>query len=165
MRSQGSAEELERRRRLAVQRVLEGKKQKDVAAFLGVAERTVSRWMTAYRAGGDDAIRLKPIPGRPPKLSKRQEASVLSWLAKSPKAFGYQTDLWTTRRLAEVIEKRFAVRFNANYLAEWLTSRGYSPQKPETTAVERDNPAIARWIAEDWPRLQKKRRTSGPTSS
>ncbi len=115
MRSQGSAAELERRRRLAVQRVLEGMKQTDVAAFLGVTPRTVSRWMSAYRAGGDDAIKIKPIPGRPPKLSKRQEQTVCGWLAKSPKAFGYQTDLWTTKRLAEVIEKRFGIRFNSNY--------------------------------------------------
>jgi transposase len=165
MRSQGTAQELEQRRRLAVQRVNEGWKQKDVAAFLGVTERTVSRWMAAYREGGDQAVAAKPTPGRPPKLTKRQERSVLSWLTKSPQAFGYKTDLWTTRRLAEVIAKRFGVRFNANYLAAWLTARGYSPQKPETPAVERDNPAIARWVAEDWPRIQKKRATSGPTSS
>jgi transposase len=57
-------------------------------------------------------------------------ADVLSWLSKSPKAFGYKTDLWTTRRLAEVIENRYGVRFNSNYLAAWLTDRGLSPQKP-----------------------------------
>jgi transposase len=165
MRSQGTAAELEQRRRLAVQRVSEGWKQKDVAAFLGVTERTVSRWMVAYREGGEAAIAARPTPGRPPKLSKRRERSVLSWLAKSPQAFGYETDLWTTRRLAEVIEKRFGVRFNANYLAAWLADRGHSPQKPETPAVERDNPAIARWVAEDWPRILKKRATRGRTSS
>src|SRR5947209_7492434 len=120
MRSQGTAQELEQRRRLAVQRVNEGWRQVDVAAFLGVTERAVTRWMAAYRQGGDAAIAAKPTPGRPPKLSKRQERSVLTWLASSPEAFGYQTDLWTTRRLAEVIEKRFGVRFNSNYLAAWL---------------------------------------------
>jgi transposase len=165
MRSQGTAQELEQRRRLAVQRVNEGWKQKDVAAFLGVTERTITRWMAAYREGGDAAIAAKPTPGRPPKLSQRQERSVLAWLAKSPEAFGYKTTLWTTRRLAEVIEKRFAVRFNSNYLAAWLTDRGYSPQKPETPAVERDNPAIARWVAEDWPRILKKHATKRRTSS
>lgn len=165
MRSQGSAHELERRRRLAVRRVLDGWKQKDVAAFLGVTERAVSRWMTAYRAGGDDALRAKPTPGRPRKLSRRQEQAALAWLAKSPQAFGYKTELWTTRRLAEVIEKRFGVRFNSNYLAEWLTRRDHSPQKPERQSVERDDPAIARWAAEDWPRALKKHARTEPTSS
>jgi transposase len=165
MRSKGSASELAARRRLAVQRVNEGWKQKDVAEFLGISVKAVGNWMAAYRIAGDDGLAGKPHPGAKPKLSKRQERSVLSWLSKSPEAFGYKTDIWTTRRLAEVIEKRFGVRFNSNYLAAWLTDRGYSPQKPETPALERNNPAIARWIAEEWPRLKKKPGTTGHTSS
>jgi transposase len=165
MENTGLASESEARRRLAVTRVNEGWKQKDVAAFLGVSIRAVGKWMAAYRASGDGGLKGKPHPGAKPKLSARRERSVLSWLAKSPKAFGYKTELWTTRRLAEAIEKRYGVRFNSNYLAEWLTRRGHTPQKPETKAVERDNPAIARWAAEDWPRIKKKRGTRGPTSS
>ena len=165
MRSQGTPQELEWRRRLAVRRVAEGRSQKEVAAFLGVTAGAVGRWVRAHRGGGDDALRAVPAPGRPPKLSPRRERSVLDWLAASPKAFGYRSDLWTTRRLAEVIERRFGVRFNSNYLAEWLRARGLSPQKPEVRAVERDEPAIARWLAEDWPRIKKRPGTSGPTSS
>lgn len=156
---------MEARRRLAVTRVNEGWKHKDVAAFLGVSLKAVGNWVAAYRAAGDDGLKSTPRTGPAPKLTRRREQSVLSWLARSPQAFGYKTDLWTTRRLAEVIDKRFGVRFNANYLAEWLSARGHSPQKPETPAVERDNPAIARRVAEDWPRVKKKRGTSGPTSS
>ena len=156
---------MEARRRLAVQRVNEGWLQKDVAAFLGVSLKAVGNWVAAYRERGDDGLKASPHPGPKPKLSKRQEQAVLSWLAGSPKAFGFKTELWTTRRLAEVIERRYKVRFNSNYLAEWLARRAYSPQKPETKAVERDNPAIARWVAEDWPRIKKSPGTSGPTSS
>lgn len=155
MRSQGSAEELEARRRLAVRRVAEGWKQKDVAAFLGVTERAVNGWVAAHRKLGDAGLEGRPHPGAKPKLSKRQEASVLSWLARSPQAFGFKTDLWTTRRLAEVIEKRYGVRFNPNYLAAWLTARGYAPQKPEVRAVERNNVAIGRWVTHEWPRIKK----------
>lgn len=165
MKTTGSASELEARRRLAVTRVNEGWKQKDVAAFLGVSLKAVGKWMAAYRASGDDGLKAKLRPGPKPKLSGKQERRVLWWLARSPRAFGYKTDLWTTRRLAEVIETRYGVRFNSNYLAEWLKRRGYSPQKPEVTAVERDNPAIARWVEEDWPRIKKSAGRSGPTSS
>lgn len=48
MRSQGTAKELEQRRCLAVQRVAKGWKPKDVAAFLGVIEQIVSRWVAPY---------------------------------------------------------------------------------------------------------------------
>jgi transposase len=164
MRSQGSAEELERRRRLAVQRVKEGYPQQEVAAFLGVHPRTVSRWVCAARAGGAQAIRARPTPGRPRKLTADQEKTVLSWLRKSPTAFGLPSELWTSRRLASLIEQRLGVRFNSNYLVEWLTQRGHSAQKPAKKARERNEPAIARWVAEDWPRIQKKREKKALTS-
>ena len=165
MKTTGSASDLEARRRLAVARVNEGWSQKDVAAFLGVSTRAVGKWMAAYRDGGEGGLKARPRPGAKPKLSKRREQAVLAWIAKSPRAFGYPDDLWTTRRLARVIEEKYQVRFNPNYLAEWLTRRGYTPQKPEVRAVERDEPAIARWAAEDWPRIQKKRATSTRTLS
>jgi transposase len=165
MRSQGTAQELEARRRLAVERVLAGYKQREVAAFLGVSEGTVNHWMQAYRrAGGMEGIQAKPTPGRPRKLTSRQEQTVLRWVAKPPTSLGFPTDLWTSRRVAALIERRWGVRFNANYLVEWLTARKHSPQKPDQPAKERDEAAIARWAEEEWPRLQKKpgrtRRTS-----
>jgi transposase len=165
MGTTGSASEQEARRRLAVARVNEGGSQKDVAAFLGVSTRAVGKWMAAYRASGEDGLKARPRPGAKPKLSKRQEQAVLAWMARSPKAFGYPDGLWTTRRLAQVIEKKYKVRFNSNYLAAWLTRQCYTPQEPEVRAVERDEPAIARGVAEDWPRIPKKRGTSGHTSS
>lgn len=118
MDTTGPASELEARRRLAVARVNEGWTQKDVAAFLGVSTRAVGKWVAAYREGGEEGLRARPRPGAKPKLSKRQEQAVLARMAKSPKAFGYPDDLWTTRRLAEVIDKKYGVRFNSNYLAE-----------------------------------------------
>ena len=165
MRSNGSPLELEARRRLAVQRVAEGWKQKDVATFLGVSPRSVGGWVAAHRRAGDEGLRAAPHPGRAPKLTPRREQAVLARLAKSPQAFGHKTDLWTTRRLAEVIARKYGVRFNANYLADWLTRRGYSPRKPEVRAAERDNPAIARWVAQDRPRVEKKLAKKARTSS
>lgn len=156
MRSQGSAPELERRRELAVARVSEGYAQAEVAAFLGVHPHTVSRWVCTAREHGSPALKSKPTPGRPRKLNARQEKTVLSWIAKAPTSFGFPTDLWTSRRLAALIEQRWDIHFNANYLVEWLRARKQSPQKPAQPARERDAAAIARWRDEDWPRLQKK---------
>ena len=164
MRSQGSAPELERRRELAVARVSEGHSQAQVAAILGVHHNTVSRWVCTARERGTDALKAKPTPGRPRKLTTRQEKRVLSWIAKPPTSFGFATDLWTSRRLAVLIEQRLGIRFNSNYLVEWLRARQHTPQKPDQPARERDEAAIARWKNEDWPRLQKKRETKRPTS-
>ena len=165
MRSPGTAKELEQRRRLAVARVEEGWTQVEVAAFLGVTSRTVNAWMKRFRQNGPAALAPKPTPGRPRKLTPPQEKAVLGWVAKSPTAFGYPDELWTSRRVAALIARRFGVCMNANYLVEWLSRRKHSAQKPAKRALERDEAAIERWVQEDWPRLQKKSARKRLTSS
>ncbi len=154
-----------RRRHLAVQRVAEGYAQREVAAFLGVHPGSVSRWVCAHRREGPGALQGHDASGRPPKLSARQEKAVLSWVGQSPTKFGYPDELWTSRRLAALIEKRLGVRFNSNYLVEWLSRRKQSAQKPAKRALERDEAAIERWVQEDWPPIEKKPKTKPPTSS
>jgi transposase len=153
---------MEARRRLAVQKVDDGWGQADVADFLGVHPVTVNKWVRAHRAGG---LAGKPHPGRRPFLTAEQERQVLGWLGEKPTAHGFRTDLWTARRVADLIRARFGVAYHPNYLRAWLARRGYSPQKPARRARERDPAAVERWRAEDWPRIQKKRRPTAPTSS
>jgi len=154
----------EARRRLAVQRVNDGWSQADVAAFLGVHPVTVNKWVRAYRATGDRGLASNRHPGRKPFLTPGQEAEVLGWLAGKPTDHGFRTDLWTARRVAHLIRERFGVEYNPGYLRAWLATRGYSPQKPARRARERDRAAVDRWRAEDWPRIQKKRPKTTPTS-
>lgn len=165
MRSKGSAAELEARRRLAVRRVSEGWKRTDVAAFLGVHPETVAEWVRAHRAGGDAALAAKPHPGRTPFLTPDQERRVLGWLAGKPTAHGFRTDLWTARRVAELIRRRFGVAFHPHYLREWLTKRNHTPQKPARRARQRSDEAIDRWLETDWPRIKKRPAGGRPTSS
>lgn len=156
---------MEARRRLAVRRVHEGWKRADVAAFLGVHPETVAEWVRAHAAGGDAALAAKPHPGRKPFLTPGQEKQVLGWLADKPTAHGFRTDLWTARRVAELIRKRFGVGFHPHYLREWLTKRNYTPQKPARRARQRNDAAIDRWLKADWPRIKKRPGGGTPTSS
>ena len=160
-----TAAEKESRRRLAVQRVTEGWTQQAVAEFLGVHPVTVNKWVRAYRDAGDDGLAATPHPGRTPFLTADQEAEVIGWLAQKPTALGFATDLWTAGRVAELIRKTFGVEYHPNYLREWLTKRDYTPQKPSRRAKERNPEAVRAWLKDDWPRIQKKRRRSTPTSS
>jgi transposase len=164
MRSKGTSVELEQRRRLAIRRIQEGWRSKDVAAFLGVTERTVCRWLTAFRAHGADGLKAKPNAGPAPYLTPAQERQVLGWLLQKPSAFGFASELWTSRRLAQLIDQRFGVRYNANYLCAWLAERGFTPQKPTVQARERDPEAIDHWRGAVWPALKKKRKRSRRTS-
>jgi transposase len=165
MRSKGTASELEAVRRRAVRMVLDGQTQTAVAVALGVHSVTVAKWMARHRTAGNTGLAAKPTPGRPRFLTPAQDQQVRQWLAQKPTAHGFPTDLWTARRVAELIHRRFGVSFHPHYLRAWLTQRGYSPQRPARRPRQRDEAAITYWVANDWPRIQKKRARPGPTSS
>ncbi len=156
---------MEARRRLAVQRVGDGWSQREVAAFLGVHPVTVARWLARFRARGDVGLAAKPTPGRPRFLTAAQEERVLGWLADPPTKHGFRTDLWTARRVADLIRTRLKVGFHPHYLREWLKKRGYTPQKPARRARQQNPAEIDRWLKEEWPRVEKKSPTTTPTSS
>jgi transposase len=165
MRPIGTAAELERRRILAISRLQDGYSVPEVAEFLGVTQRAVFLWQAAFRRDGPSGVESQPPPPRPTKLTARQERTVLTWFLQSPKSFGFNTELWTGRRVAEVIRRKWGIEFNWRYLLTWLKRRDITPQKPQRRAREADRDAIDRWRSQDWPRLKNGRDASGPPLS
>lgn len=148
---------MERRRRLAVERVLEGYSQQEVAEFLGVSKGAVSTWMQAYRRGGPAALSARPHPGKPRKLTATQEQEVLSWFQRSARDFGFANELWTAKRVAQQIRREFDVKFHPRYISQWLAQRRITPQKPRRQPRERNEQAIQEWVRVEWPRLKNAR--------
>src|SRR5712691_3475353 len=105
-----------------------------------------------------EGLSARPVPGRPPKLTTTQEKIVRRWLSDRPTDHGFPTDLWSAPRLVQLIDREFGVHFHPNYLSTWLRQRGFTLQMPRCVAREHDDEAIARWLAEDWPRIKKKAR-------
>ena len=155
MRSKGSASALEATRRRAVAAVIAGQTQVAVARAFGVHTATLVKWMARHRRGGAAGLAATPTPGRPRLLSDEQDTEVRTWLAQKPTDHGFRTNLWTAARVAELIDRNFGVAFHPNYLREWLAQRGYSPQRPAKKARQRNDDAIAGWVKNDWPRIQK----------
>lgn len=149
-------EELERRRILAVERLLEGYTAEEVAEILGIDASSVRRWRAQYETEGWRGLLARPVPGRPPRLSCTQEKIVLRWLSGSAIEHGFGSQLWTAPRLARVIAEEFGLAFHPHYLSAWLRARGFSPQKPQRLARERKPEQIALWLERDWPRIKKK---------
>ena len=164
MSDKGTPAELERRRLLAVQRVQEGYSVEEVADFLGVASRSVRRWVATYRQSGGAGLVARPAEGRPPKLTHAQEKVIRRWLADKPTEHGFPTDLWTGPRLAHLIRQEFDVDLNPKYMTVWLRRRGFTPQMPHRIPCQRDPEAIAAWLAADWPRIKKKPDGNTPAS-
>lgn len=165
MRPKGSAEALEVRRRIAGRLLQQGKGVREVARLVGAAPSSVSRWKQALEEGGLEALKAKPHPGRPPRLSSEQKETLRTILLAGPQAAGFATDLWTLVRVAEVIERTFGVKYHPGHVWYILRDMGWSAQKPERRARERDEKAIERWRKEGWAQVKKSPVTTVGASS
>lgn len=165
MRPKGSAAVLEARRHRALRLLDQGRSLNEVARLLECAPSSVMRWRDTRDAGGKAALRVRFSPGRPPKLNGREQQRLIALLLRGAQAYSYATDLWTTARVAQVIWREFRVRYHRAHVSRLLHALGWSVQKPERRALERNEERIQQWKRETWPRIKKKPRGWAPTSS
>ena len=165
MRPRGGAEVLEARRVRALELLKKGLSLHEVARRLGCAPSSVMRWRDAVRREGKKGLKVRPTPGRPPRLDEEERRALADVLLAGPVASGYGTDLWTTARVAEVIRTRFGVSYHPDHVGRLLHQMGWSAQKPERRALERDETKIERGKRETWPRVKKTPGGWAPTSS
>jgi transposase len=161
MRPHGTAPQLEARRRKAIALLQSGETYQRTSEKVGASLSSVVRWHQAYRKGGWRGLRSRPAPGRPSRLSAQEKKRLTRHLLKGPIAAGYATDVWTLPRIVRAIERLCGVRYTR--AGAWFLLRrdlGWSSQKPERRAFQRDETAIERWKRNTWPRI-KKSRSSG----
>jgi transposase len=129
-----------------------GHSQAEVAHQLGVARQNVSRWHGQWRAGGLQAPRSAGPTGPTPRLDDQQLHAVDQVLRQGALAYGFDTDHWTLARITTVIEQLTGITHHPGHTWKLLHHRlHYRLQRPARRAVERNERAIARWVAEDWP--------------
>jgi transposase len=110
--------------------------------------------MAAGRAGR--AARRRA--GRPSaQADTRQRRQVERALRNGALAHGFDSDLWTLRPIAVVIERVTGVRHHLSHVWRILGQLGWTVQRPQRRATERDEAQIARWVKQDWPRIRQKR--------
>jgi transposase len=149
-------EALKARRLRAADMFRRGKSQAEVAQALGVSRESVSKWYGLWSTGGRAALAGAGRAGRLPRLSDAQLADVVTALKRGPRANGFATEMWTLSRVADVIEARTGVHYGATQTWTILRERlGWTRQRPARRALERDDDAIATWVAQEWPRIKK----------
>ena len=151
-----TAAQLEERRVAAAHLLRAGKlSQAAVARRLGVSDAAVTYWKQRWEAQGLRGLRRRSSPGRPSRLSEAQWRQLLRQLRRGAVAAGFDTERWTQRRIAAVVERTFGVRYHFRSLGRALRARGWSPQRPLPPARERDEALVAAWLKRDWPRINR----------
>jgi transposase len=147
----------EQQRRLKAAKLFrKGCTQADVARQLEVSRQTASRWHAAWKAGGKDALAGAGRTGRKAKLSGDDLCRLEAILLAGALAAGFETDLWTLKRIAQVIRRELGVKFHVGHIWKVLGQLGWSCQRPERKARERNEEGIKRWVRYRWPRIKKK---------
>ena len=155
MRPVGTTKQLEQRRRKAIALLKQGCGVRETARLIGASPSTVTEWRKAYEKQGEAFFQAHSPPGRPPGLSQKHKKKLEKLLLKSARKNGYGTKLWTLQRVAEVIEKHFGIAYESSSVWHILKDMGWSCQKPQKRARERDEQAIVAWRKKDWPRIKK----------
>jgi transposase len=155
MRPPGSPAALEKRRRKAVELLQQQMSLVEIAKAVKASTSSVKRWRDAFEQAGPEGLNSTPHPGPRPRLTAKQKEQLAKILLRGARASGYGNELWTCPRVLEVIQARFGVTYHVDYIGTLLHQLGWSVQKPEHRARERDEGAIQRWQKEEWPRIKK----------
>ena len=129
--------------------------QVQIARHLGVSEATISKWKKMLDQDGPEGLRARKASGRPPKLRAAEKQKLVQILEQGALAAGFPTEQWTQARVKKVIEREFGVHYHRDYISRLLHGLGWSVQKPDPRAIERDEELIRAWLDQDWPRIKK----------
>ena len=153
---------LEALRIRAVDQVGQGAHPEDVAAALGLHRKTVYDWLAKYREGGKDALRARPVPGRPPKLGGPQMSRLYVLIVGGdPRQLQFESALWTREMIREVIRREFGVALSVVSVGRLLRKLGLSPQRPLHRAYQQDPEAVERWKKETYPAIRAEAEAAG----
>ncbi len=148
---------MEKRRQRAARLFEKSMPVPEVVRRLGIARQVGYRWHQTWKAGGEAALASKGSAGPKARLTRDQTEQITDALLKGPVAQGYKTQLWTLPRVAALIENLTSIRYHPGHVWRILGELGFSCQRPERRAIERDEEAIQQWRRVKWPALKKKR--------
>lgn len=148
--------QMEKRRLKAAVYFERGLGASEVARKLGVKRQSAHAWKKAWEQGGKDLLRSSGSAGRKSRLNASECQEVVDALLEGPKKSGYATDVWTLPRVKALIGKRTGQSYSESHVSRLLHAFGFSCQRPERRAIERDEKKIARWKRVVWPAIKKK---------
>ena len=154
---------LEQKRMKAMEMINSGTRPTEVARLLDVSYRSVCLWRKAVRTGGDVALKSRGRPGPAPQMTEDQRTILKSALIGGAVNAGYDSQLWTLKRVQAYIRKTFSIKLSIPTTFYLLKNMGFSSQKPQKRARERDPKKVEEWKEHKWPAIKAKAEVEGRT--
>lgn len=132
----------------------EGKRADEIADFFGVSIDAVYKWKRKHKEKGVEGLRSKKAKGKKPTLDESDKLQIVSFLEKSATEFGFETQLWTCKRVQQVIKNKLGKSIAISNLWNALRKWKLSPQMPEKEYAEKDKKKVDQWLNEEWPKIK-----------
>lgn len=153
-----SHEFLEGCRIRAIELYQKDEKINDIAYYLGFHRGVVSKWISIFKKNGKKALLSKKANGPSYKLSEKEIKEILSILYDDATIYGFETPLWNCKRVQQMIFKKTGKRIHTTNIMRLFRKLNLSPQKPERLTKQKNKKAVRKWIKEEWPKIDKRRR-------
>lgn len=135
----------------------QGIRPPQVAERLRVSQKSARAWHARWRSGGVEALRSRGASGRPSRIKPQWRVELAAELERGPAAHGWVEDQrWTVARVAAVIARRWHVSLSVPQTWRILRQMGWTAQVPVHRAAERDEEAVATWVKEVWPTVERR---------
>ena len=138
--------------------ILRGFANEEIMEILEVSLSSVKRWRKKLEIEGLPALARHAGTGRIPKLTPEQFEELKIVISQGATAFGYLTDRWTSRIVADFIRKKWDVQYSRSQVRKILRDLGFSYQKPDVKSTKHSQEVVDDWKENDWSRIKKKRK-------
>lgn len=146
---------LEQRRLTAGELFQRGVSQAEIARKLKVTTAAVCKWHAEWNANKKNGLLSKGPTGANPILNAKKRQELKKAILSGPAKAGYATDFWTLERIRALAKKKLKIDLGTTSVWRAVIGLGFSVQKPERRARERNEKAITDWKLNTFPKLKK----------
>lgn len=132
-----------------------GWKTQKIAEAFGVHPNSVSRWFGKADKHGKDSLKKTKAKGNEPKLNSKEWKQIISYLKEDATTYGFETPLWTSKRIQQLIKIKLNKNMHISRICDWLKRLKISPQVPNRQASEKDEKLANKWLKEEWPKIKE----------
>ena len=141
----------------AILLVHEGNTLEQVGHIVEVARSTVQRWIERYRSLGVAGLLVRgPYQGKKPKFTLDQKRELAMLIREGPENSGLDTGVWTSPIIADLVKRRFGIKYSPSQIRRILHELGFSLQYPRQELSKADERIQATWLEQDLPEIKKK---------
>ena len=140
-----------------------GRTHQDIAADLGIAPRTVRRWLNRYLGPGLSGLGSRKAKGAEAKVPAELAEEVRRWVLEGPAEQGLDRAGWTHAELAEHLHRSHGIRASRSAMRRPCRQLGIRVYRP-TDRFLRGDPEEQAAAREDLAALKAGRNRAGWSS-